>query len=220
MRTRSLIGALSLSFGLCGAAFGQSGELDTFRLEPTAAERAQAMSDCLAGMAEKCGPRVQLTTRGINLTADEGHLGGSPAGGVSGLKPRLAVIERTKDARASDRPTPPVSVDVEILFDYNSATPSATSVTDIDDLATAITDARFAARRFVVLGHTDSRGSEEYNLKLSERRAESVRARLQIVSGLSAERFIAVGRGEQELKDPSVPESPVNRRVQIILTDR
>lgn len=53
-------------------------------------------------------------------------------------------------------------------------------------------------------GHTDSRGSDDYNRDLSDRRAASVRAWL-IERGIAEDRVTAVGKGEDE---PQVPEPP------------
>jgi OOP family OmpA-OmpF porin len=49
--------------------------------------------------------------------------------------------------------------------------------------------------RVEIVGHTDSRGSDEYNQGLSDRRAESVRAYLES-KGIAANRLSASGRGE------------------------
>lgn len=218
LQPRFLSQILGVLICLTGPLAAQSVELKGFHLEPDPNERAKALSDCLAGVADRCGPRVQLTARGIDPASVQGLVDGAPPAQVNGLKPRLLVKDRTEDTTVG-KATPLVSIDIEIFFDSNSAVPSAASAPDMQALATAITDQRFATKRFVILGHTDGRGSDAYNLDLSERRADSVRARLQSLSGLAADRFISAGRGEQELKDPTNPDSPENRRVQIILLD-
>ncbi|SNS30891.1 OmpA family protein [Antarctobacter heliothermus] len=218
MQPKFLSQILGVLICLSGPLAAQSVELKGFHLEPDPDERAKALGDCLAGVADRCGPRVQLTARSIDRRSVQGLVDGAPPAQVNGLKPRLLVKDRTEDTPVG-KATPLVSIDIEIFFDSNSATPSATSVPDMQALATAITDPRFSTKRFVILGHTDGRGSDAYNLDLSERRANSVRARLQSLSGLAADRFISAGRGEQELKDPTNPDSDVNRRVQIILLD-
>ncbi len=53
-----------------------------------------------------------------------------------------------------------------------------------------------------VEGHTDSRGSDEYNRRLSDRRAASVRQWL-LDNGIAEDRVTSVGKGEDE---PQVPE--------------
>ena len=69
-----------------------------------------------------------------------------------------------------------------------------------------------------VAGHTDSTGSESYNLALSERRAGSVNSYLQS-QGINAQRIIQVGVGElRPVADNSTAEGrQANRRVEITL---
>jgi len=68
-------------------------------------------------------------------------------------------------------------------------------------------------------GHTDSRGSDNYNMVLSKKRAESVRKKL-IELGVSASRLTAVGKGEKEpIATNSTPEGMAkNRRIEVHLT--
>lgn len=62
-------------------------------------------------------------------------------------------------------------------------------------------------------GHTDIRGSEEYNQELSERRAEAVSDEL-IHNGVSARRIRTVGYGESR---PISVDHAMNRRVEIVI---
>ncbi|MCP3872055.1 MAG: OmpA family protein [Desulfobacteraceae bacterium] len=64
-----------------------------------------------------------------------------------------------------------------------------------------------------VNGHTDVRGPEEYNQRLSERRAEAVKNEL-IQNGVLAQRIRAVGYGESR---PISSDHAVNRRVEILI---
>lgn len=70
-----------------------------------------------------------------------------------------------------------------------------------------------------VIGHTDSRGSDDYNQGLSERRAASVAAYLESQKVLP-QRLVVVGRGESEpIASNDTPEGrALNRRVEITLT--
>jgi len=69
---------------------------------------------------------------------------------------------------------------------------------------------------FLVVGHTDAKGSREYNLKLSQQRADAIREALVNPFGISSTRIEAVGLGEEQLLDPSKPDAAENRRVQLI----
>ena len=69
---------------------------------------------------------------------------------------------------------------------------------------------------YVVLsGFCDSLGSEAYNIRLSQRRAESVRQYFIREFGISPSFVGAIGVGPQQLKDKQNPASAANRRVEI-----
>jgi outer membrane protein OmpA-like peptidoglycan-associated protein len=70
----------------------------------------------------------------------------------------------------------------------------------------------------LVVGHTDSVGSDQYNDALSRQRADVIRAGL-IQNGIAPENILAVGRGKRELLVPT-PDGvvePRNSRVEIIV---
>lgn len=69
-----------------------------------------------------------------------------------------------------------------------------------------------------VAGHTDSRGTDEYNQRLSERRAQTV-TNYFTSRNLSPQRFITIGLGEtMPVADNSTPEGQqLNRRVEITM---
>jgi len=73
-------------------------------------------------------------------------------------------------------------------------------------------------KRIVVEGHTDSVGSDDANLKLSQSRADSVRVYL-VSQGVKAERITAIGKGESTpIADNKSPEGRANnRRVEIVV---
>ena len=73
-------------------------------------------------------------------------------------------------------------------------------------------------RQIVVEGHTDSRGSDNYNRKLSLQRAESVRSYL-VGQGVPAARISAMGRGEDQpvASNRTAEGRANNRRVEIIV---
>jgi OOP family OmpA-OmpF porin len=73
---------------------------------------------------------------------------------------------------------------------------------------------KYPRLRVELQGHTDSSGSDEYNLKLSERRANAVREYL-ISQGVSSQQLLARGYGEtQPIADNSTAEGRAqNRRV-------
>ena len=71
--------------------------------------------------------------------------------------------------------------------------------------------------RIVVTGHTDTVGSDAYNMRLSRRRAESVAARLE-KDGIASSEIEIVAKGKRDLLVPTADgvREPQNRRVQIV----
>ena len=66
-------------------------------------------------------------------------------------------------------------------------------------------------------GHTDALGSDEYNLLLSQRRAQAVAASL-VMHGVAPARLVVLGKGEGEPLTTN-GNDPQNRRVQFVRTD-
>jgi outer membrane protein OmpA-like peptidoglycan-associated protein len=109
------------------------------------------------------------------------------------------------------------SINIEILFNYNSAEVRYDQYDKIGELSNVLQGSKFSKFRFVLLGHTDAKGGAGYNQRLSQLRANSVAQLLQEGTGLSYSRFIAKGLGESQLKYPLEPLAPQNRRVQLLL---
>jgi len=108
------------------------------------------------------------------------------------------------------------SVNLYINFEFNSAELKQDALITLDRLAAALKDDKLARLDFLIGGHTDAVGSEQYNDRLSEQRAKSVKQYLVAQSGIEAHRLLDKGFGESRLLDPEQPENGVNRRVQII----
>jgi outer membrane protein OmpA-like peptidoglycan-associated protein len=72
--------------------------------------------------------------------------------------------------------------------------------------------------RIQVNGYTDTSGTKRYNLALSRRRADTVRAAL-IADGVSANAIQTAGYGEENLRvqTPNGVREPQNRRVEILM---
>jgi outer membrane protein OmpA-like peptidoglycan-associated protein len=78
---------------------------------------------------------------------------------------------------------------------------------------------RFPDYVMVITGHTDATGSEEYNLRLSQRRADAVKEWLVKRYKMDAAKLETVGRGSTELIVPAgnVEDQAPNRRVEVLL---
>lgn len=111
----------------------------------------------------------------------------------------------------------PVTVDLSIQFDFDSANLQAVSKPLLDNLALAMNSERLAALQFRVEGHTDAKGKAEYNQELSARRAVAVQNYL-ISQSVGHDRLQAEGKGFSELLLPEKPLASENRRVRITIT--
>ncbi len=110
-------------------------------------------------------------------------------------------------------------IDLEIRFDYNSADISKESVSAVQELGNALSNADLKGSTFVVAGHTDAMGGESYNQDLSERRADTIKKYLTDKYGIVGANLVTVGYGKTQPKDPNAPMDPANRRVQVVNMD-
>jgi len=103
-----------------------------------------------------------------------------------------------------------------IYFKTNSAEFTEKTYPVLD--AIVIIMQKYPTAKFRIEGHTDSVGSAEYNMKLSQRRAEAVKQYL-ISKGISPDRLEAVGYGETRpiASNATAAGRAKNRRVEIIL---
>ena len=84
-----------------------------------------------------------------------------------------------------------------LLFDFNKATLRPESAGKIEQAASILNGAKDAT--FLVTGHTDAKGAEAYNLKLSRQRAASVVAALE-AKGVNPNQLKSIGVGERDAK--------------------
>lgn len=104
---------------------------------------------------------------------------------------------------------------VYFLFDFDKATLLPQSEADMNRLVKEMQ--KFPDAKFEVSGYTDERGSNEYNDKLSKRRAETVKAAL-IEKGINPDKLKIVARGKRalQIQDAQTDEQHAqNRRVEV-----
>jgi outer membrane protein OmpA-like peptidoglycan-associated protein len=114
-----------------------------------------------------------------------------------------------------DQEAKPAAFDVLVNFELDSATLTDDAVANLTEVAAALTDPRLSGAKFVIEGHTDASGAENYNERLSERRATAVEEFL-ISKGVSKAQMTALGMGELAPRVPD-PFDPINRRVEMRL---
>jgi OOP family OmpA-OmpF porin len=99
-------------------------------------------------------------------------------------------------------------------FDFNKATLKPEGKTALEAAVKALKDE--PALKATITGHTDSVGSDSYNLKLSERRANAARDYL-VSQGIDASRITTQGLGESKpiASNDTAEGRAENRRVEV-----
>lgn len=110
---------------------------------------------------------------------------------------------------------PRASVSLSIQFDFNSSALLPDGASTLNRLAAAMKSDALSADRFLIEGHTDAKGSKEFNVRLSKSRAEAVRQHL-MGQGIASSRLLAEGKGFSDPANKSDPLSAENRRVKIV----
>ena len=185
--------ALSMSTGLASAADNATEDQILRALTPKRLTRSlSAAPTDTAKAAEEAKFVSQIrnrTTRSLS----------------SGEREQIAAIAKEKP-----------SIDLEITFDYNSATISQKALPAVAALGKALTNPELKGTTFVLAGHTDATGGDGYNQELSERRADSLKKHLMEKYGIAAADLVTVGYGKSKLKNAGAPTAEENRRVQIV----
>ena len=104
----------------------------------------------------------------------------------------------------------------EVSFDFNSASLKPAFYSSLNKIADIMS--RYPQTQILVVGHTDSVGSEQYNLDLSLRRANAV-ANYLISHGVAQHRLGTEGHGEMEpiASNDTADGRARNRRVEIFV---
>lgn len=109
-----------------------------------------------------------------------------------------------------------VTFDSGILFGFNSDVVQGAALNNLQTLARSLN--QYPGSELLIVGHTDSTGTEEYNRGLSERRARAAAAAL-VDAGVDRPRANTLGLGETEPVQDNGQESgrERNRRVEVAI---
>ena len=116
----------------------------------------------------------------------------------------------------STQAAPPAIASQLITFEFNSYELTGEAKEVLNNVGAAFQSEKLSQYKFLIEGHTDSTGSEEYNQRLSELRAEAAKTYLVRRFDIASDRLMTTGKGEQEPLNTDNPASEVNRRVQLI----
>lgn len=109
-----------------------------------------------------------------------------------------------------------VKFDSGILFDFDKFDLKDVAKQNIQSLASSLN--QYPGTDIKVIGHTDSRGTEQYNMNLSEKRAAAVKA-YAVSQGVPPSRLITIGKGFSEPIADNATDAgrAANRRVEIVI---
>ena len=170
-----------------------------------------------AVIGQVAGKDTKSTLIGAALGAAVGGAAGAGVGRMMDNQERdmrdaLAESEAAAISREGDLIA--ISLKGDVTFDYNSAAVRQGLYAEIDRIANVLV--KYPQTVIVVEGHTDSTGSESYNMDLSQRRADAVK-NLIVQRGVSAARIETMPYGESmPIADNSTEVGrAMNRRVDI-----
>lgn len=136
------------------------------------------------------------------------------AGCDGALVPVVEVVEQVTVVEAPVAAASKVTFAADAFFDFDKAVLKPAGKAKLDELAALVKDINLEV--IVAVGHTDSIGTEAYNLKLSERRAQAVKAYLES-KGIDKSRIYTEGKGEAQpiATNKTAAGRAQNRRVEI-----
>jgi OmpA-OmpF porin, OOP family len=170
-------------------AFGSAHAADLMTGMPTAADFIEALA-----------PEPAAKTRGIRPKGDAAAV--SAAASAPGVS-----------APAASASAPGVDLPV-VTFEFNSSQLTAQARQVLDQLSSALRSQDLAGSRILIEGHTDTVGGAQYNLGLSEQRAEAV-GRYLASQQVDPSRLQMLGKGENEPLEVD-GTAAVNRRVRVV----
>jgi outer membrane protein OmpA-like peptidoglycan-associated protein len=168
-----------------------------------------------AGLGQVIGRNTQATIIGAGIGAALGGLAGYQiASYMDRQEQQLRSVAQQSEAVAVQRDQNVLTATFrsDVLFDTDSAVLKPGAWQEIDRVAQVLYD--YPQTTIRVEGHTDTRGSEQYNQDLSERRALAVKNAL-IQRNIDPRRIETVGYGESM---PISDDHALNRRVNIVIT--
>jgi outer membrane protein OmpA-like peptidoglycan-associated protein len=170
---------------------------------------AQAREEIEKGTAERQAVLIEVREREAQMKAQQAAEAEHRA---SALEQELAEL------RAKPTPRGMVLTLGDVLFDTGKSTLKAGAYRTIDKVADALKNE--PSQKVMIEGHTDSVGSEEFNMELSQRRAQSVQAAL-LERGVKADQIQAIGRGETTpvASNDNAGGRQQNRRVELVFAN-
>jgi len=187
--------------------------------DPNQRAKMGAATGAVAGAV--LGHSIENDKGGLLIGAAVGALAGAGIGSYMDnqqqeMEAALAEEQANHDIEVRRLQDESLKIDIssEISFDFGSASLKPAFMPTLQKVADILI--RYPRTVIHVVGHTDSVGSESYNIELSRHRAQSV-VNYFVLQNISQSRLVTVGRGESEPRATNETEAgrQLNRRVEI-----
>lgn len=162
--------------------------------------------EALTEQGERTAGPQRLKLRGVKPLFDDATTG------MDGTRSSEATSDQTEPGATRK------ALSLQLRFKLNSAQLDTVAVMPVRVIGEALRWPELANVRLLISGHTDASGSRDFNRRLSQRRAESVKGHL-VRMGIDPQRLEAVGRGPDEPLPGMGDLDPANRRVQLTRVD-
>jgi outer membrane protein OmpA-like peptidoglycan-associated protein len=187
-------------------------------------QRTQTSLDARTEEADAANRQVASLKESANQQAEElaaanANAAAANANSASDQATIAKQEQQLKDLNAKKTKRGMVITLGDVLFGVNKSELKSGGIHNVQKLADFLKE--YPKHKVLIEGYTDSTGSEEYNQKLSERRANSVQVALVDKMGISQDRIATRGYGEQfpAANNDSASNRQMNRRVEIIISD-
>lgn len=182
---------LAALFGLSFSAIAQTAGVDTKGTVGYVIDQRGSVVKSGAGLCWRTGywtPAMAIAECDPDLVKKEAPVAAAPE--------TKAAAPVAPAPVAAPKPTAKkISLSADTLFDFDKADLKAEGKTTLDGLAAQV--AKIKLEVIIAVGHADRFGSDKYNQKLSERRAESVKAYL-VSKGIEPNRVYTEGKGKKQ----------------------
>jgi len=169
-----------------------------------------------AAIGGAVGSKNGSTSRGVLI----GAVVGGAAGAIIGhqMDQQAKELDQNIAGARIERVGEGIQVTFEsgLLYDFDSDVVKSAAQANLRELARSL--AKYPDSELLIVGHTDSKGDDAYNMRLSERRAAAAVSYL-VQQGVARARVRGSGRGEEEpvAANDSEAGQQQNRRVEVAI---
>jgi outer membrane protein OmpA-like peptidoglycan-associated protein len=113
------------------------------------------------------------------------------------------------------------TISIPINFEFDSVEVDARTSNNVTVLAKALADPQYKSKRFMFIGHTDARGTPDYNRNLSKRRSDAIYEQVIKAQPELSDRIATMGKGMDTplTQGTTEDDNRINRRLEVVLLE-